>query len=352
MTASSQDKNSPFCPFFKSEDAIKQCRWGPEECAKAEECAQLYRLLTKEELEKHLRNLDAPVSPWKNTSLLVQDDAGTSQFKAQASLGPEISPCGFAYFDGDEWICCETTFFYGMLKQKLEQDKPQNEAESLKAVVIYVQNGHRNLKLLDGAVFNVAGKALRPKASTLAVVGINTLMDLDAAQRFLAGEEVEPNHWYNQICTGLRAFSNLSFDCRLYDVISCIVMASYFYDILEVFPILIIFGPFETGKGRLLHCVIYMGHRGMSGLDPSDASLYRMTEAWKPYIGIDEFYDFTRNIERLLRSMYKRGTKVPRMEKTKGGQFYLTLFETFSKSPLPAIRDPPGIFCKKASQLQ
>jgi hypothetical protein len=217
--------------------------------------------------------------------------------------------------------------------------------------MMYSHNGQRNLKLLENAVFSVAGKALRPKANTLAAVGISTLMNLDATTRFLNGEEVSPNDWYKEIVLRLRQFTNLDFDPRLYDVVAAIIMGSYFYDVIEIFPILTIFGPFETGKGRLLHCVIYMGHRGMSNLDPTDASLYRTVEAWKPFLGIDEFYDFNKEIARLLRSVYKKGTKVPRMEKTKGGQFFLTLFETFSKVAIAGDKRPPRNILQKGIMI-
>jgi len=172
-------------------------------------------------------------------------------------------------------------------------------------------------------------------------------MSLEGVQRFLSGELAHPEVWYGQISAALRRFVNLDFDARLYDVVTCNIMASYFYDLFGVFPIITIFGPFETGKGRLLQCITFMGHRGMSEVDPSDASIFRSIEAWKPLLGIDEFHEIGPRIERILRSGYKKGAKVPRMEKTRGGEFYLSLFDTFSKVVIASDKRPPANILQK-----
>jgi len=261
--------------------------------------------------------------------MTLKSDYGSQEFSVKAAIGPEISPCGFIIFEGDEWISAETTYLYGELSTETDNKTKKNEC--LQPIILYNQKGQRNWKLLNNSTFRIGDKTLRPKKDVLANIGFNTLMSLNAVQRFLKGEIVNPEEWHSEICYGLKRYCNLNFDRRLYDVISCLIMASFFYDLFGVFPITTIFGPFESGKGRLLLCITYMGHRGLSEVDPSSASIYRSTEAWKPFIGIDEFNRISSKIETLLRSGYKKGSKVPRMEKNGKGTFILTFFETFSK---------------------
>jgi hypothetical protein len=290
-----------------------------------------------------------PSAALQEHPMRIEANEGSGSFVPKASIGPEVNPCGFIIIEREEWLASETTYLYG--DRETEVDGRTEKNEGLEPVIVYNKDGKRHRKLLQGAIFTIAGKALRPKAKTLGTVGLNTLMSLEAARRFLSGETVRPHDWYYEIQKGLAPFSNLDFDKRLYDVVACIIMASYFYDLFGVFPIITIFGTFATGKGRLLSCMILMGHRGMAEVDPSDASFFRSIEAWKPFLGIDEFYEMGPRIEKLLRSSYKKGAKVPRMEKSKGGIFYLTLFDTFSKVAVAGDQQPPANILQKGIMI-
>jgi len=80
----------------------------------------------------------------------------------------------------------------------------------------------------------------------------------------------------------------------------------------------------------------------MAILDPSEASLFRSGEAWKPFMCIDEFYRVGPEIERILRAAYKKGPKVPRVEKSKAGIFYLGLFDFYSKVAIATPEPVPS----------
>ncbi len=281
--------------------------------------------------------------------MTIEANDGSGSFVPKASIGPEVNPCGFIIIEREEWLASETTYLYG--DRETEVDGKTEKNEGLEPVIVYNKDGKRHRMLLQGAVLAIAGRALRPKARTLGTVGLNTLMTLPAVTRFLNGQIVRPHDWYYEIRKGLAPFSNLDFDKRLYDVAACIIMASFFYDLFGVFPIIVVFGPFGSGKGRLLSCIILMGHRGMAQVDPSDASIFRSIEAWKPFLGIDEFYEMGPRIEKLLRSSYKKGPKVPRMEKSKGGIFYLSLFDTFSKVAIAGDQPPPPNILQKGIMM-
>ncbi|MBS7623216.1 hypothetical protein KEJ39_06035 [Candidatus Bathyarchaeota archaeon] len=336
--------------------SFHESRIGPYETISEVNPADVGRFLgvpTKEVLKQILMAHSRYHLPLTNTehlsNLLIKSDDGKERFTIQATIGSEVNPCGFIVLENNEWIAAETTYLYGELER--EKKGEIEKSEGLQPIMIYSLNGQRNLKLLKDSIFKIGQRALRPKSTVLGTTGLNTLMILSAVQRFLRGEHISPNEWFRQILSGLRRFCNLDFDTRLYDVVPCIVMSSYFYDLFGVFPIITIFGPYESGKGRLLQCITLMGHRGMLEVDPTNASLFRSIEAWKPLLGIDEFHEISHRMESLLKAGYKKGTRVPRIEKTKAGIFYLSLFDIFSKIVIASDKLPPSNILQKGIKI-
>jgi len=283
--------------------------------------------------------------------LRISSEDNQRKFVAEAGQGPEVPSSGFIMFEDDDWIAAEATYLFGQLTQVENVDTKFEKLETtecLQRVLFYNQKGARGVKLADDAVFKTGAKFLRPTSRTLGGSGPPTLMSLETGQRFLSGETVSVSDLHGSVVRGLKQFSNLDWNKRLYDVAACITIASYFYDLFGIFPIIVILGPFETGKGRLLLSICYMGHRGMPILDPSEASVFRTAEAWKGFLCIDEFYQIGPAIERLLRATYKKGMKVPRIEKSKSGVMTLGLFEVFGKIAIAAPDSPPPNITSKA----
>jgi hypothetical protein len=54
VTVSKPQEAQEYCPFHKSEQELRECQYGSDECAKSEECKKGYRLPGKEELENKL----------------------------------------------------------------------------------------------------------------------------------------------------------------------------------------------------------------------------------------------------------------------------------------------------------
>jgi hypothetical protein len=73
---------------------------------------------------------------------------------------------------------------------------------------------------------------------------------------------------------------------------------------------------------------VYLSRHGFVATDPSDASLYRAAEAFRPTLGIDESL-LGREAWKLIRTAFKRGLRVPRVEKTRREEFTLALYETY-----------------------
>ncbi len=279
-----------------------------------------------------------------------QSERVSYQFIVEAGQGPDVSGSGFLLFDNDDWIASEATYLYGVLKEIVEEaNEITKSTESVEQVFFYNHKGERKALLARGAVFNLGPRFLRPNSKTLGSSGLQTLMSFETGQQFLHGENVSAQELYSSAVAGLKSFSNLDWDPRLYDVVVCLIIATYFYDLFGAFPIVILRGAFRGGKTRLLLCFTYMGHRGMAILDPSEASIFRTGEAWKPLLAIDEFYDVSKEVERILRAAYKKGPRVPRVEKTKAGVLYLGLFDFYSKvviatpDPVPSNIEDKGI---------
>jgi hypothetical protein len=284
--------------------------------------------------------------------LVVESSCPRRRFVATSSPGPEVPASGFILFEGREWIAAETTYLYGILEEEGEGKEGATRAERFEAILFFNISGRRGASFLRGSAFEVGGRALRPSSRTLGTSGPPTLMGMEAGNRFLRGDAIGIEGLYEAASAGLRRFANLSWDPRLYDVVVCAVMASYFFDLFGAFPIVMIIGPFESGKTRLLLSMVYMGHRGMPILDPTEASIFRTAEAWKGFLGIDEFWRVGAEIERLLRASYKRGMKVPRVEKAEGGRMYLGLFDIFGKVAIASQEPFPPNIASKGITLQ
>jgi hypothetical protein len=158
---------------------------------------------------------------------------------------------------------------------------------------------------------------------------LDTLMSLEAVERFLDG--AEPPSWaeaYKQVRGSLEGFVSFPWDPRLYDVVSCWVLGTYFSELFSAYPFLYIYGSQGSGKSRLMLTAVYLSRHGFVATDPSDASLYRAAEAFRPTLGIDESL-LGREAWKLIRTAFKRGLRVPRVEKTRREEFTLALYETY-----------------------
>jgi hypothetical protein len=113
-----------------------------------------------------------------------------------------------------------------------------------------------------------------------------------------------------------------------YDVNACYIISTYFYDFLNAFPYLWYYGAIGSGKTRAMITSTLMSYRGVIVEDPSEASIYRLTDSLRCTLGIDEKI-FTEEGKRIISASYKRGIPVARVEPCKQG-FIVKLFESFS----------------------
>ncbi|MEM1551632.1 MAG: hypothetical protein QXZ68_07860 [Candidatus Bathyarchaeia archaeon] len=183
---------------------------------------------------------------------------------------------------------------------------------------------------------------------------LDTLMSFQACKDFVAGN-VNNVGWlevYKLVESSVRRFVTLDWDHRLYSVVSCWIVGTYFAEAFSAYPFLYPYGVQGTGKTRLLKTAVLLSRHGFIVTDPTEASLYRMSEAFKPCLGIDESL-LGPPAWKLIRTAFKRGLKVPRVEKiSREGEFLLSLFETYMPCAFSATEMPRDLGGQEADEAR
>ena len=241
------------------------------------------------------------------------------------------------YKNGAAFIIGEVFYSHSLILKPPSGDSPEGSQEKkiLPFIIYCVYNDGQ----LRDRVIAVYEKPFEVLVGDIPVIieakskfagAMKTFMSSKAAILFVRGQCEAPG-WsevYSEVKAAIKRFVNLDFDSRLYDVVACWVLATYFQEALNVLPFLYAYGASGTGKTRLLFTAVYLARHGFMATDPSEASIFRTAEAFKPTLGIDESL-IGAAAWKLIRTAFKKGLYVPRVEQTKRKEFVLSLFETF-----------------------
>jgi hypothetical protein len=191
---------------------------------------------------------------------------------------------------------------------------------------------------------------VRIEAKSVARSTLPTLLDIEAIRKWIEGKETpEPPTFreaYEEVLENVRHYVCYSWDERLYYLNASYIMATYFYDFFTAFPRLFFHGPYGTGKTRAMLTTIAMSWHGFPMLDPSDASVYRSIEAFGLTLGIDEGY-LKGGVEKIIAAGYKRGLKVPRVDKASKDSFELSFFDTYAPVVLAFTELPSELVAQR-----
>jgi hypothetical protein len=133
-------------------------------------------------------------------------------------------------------------------------------------------------------------------------------------------------------------------DQRVYDLMVSAVAWSYFYrDIKASTPYFLFLGPWRSGKTRALEVLESICYRAVRVVDPSEASLFRSIELFRPTLLIDESQIIDQNVRAVMASGYRSGSKVmrvfdPEAEGLNGIRFY----DTFAFIIYASREEPPS----------
>jgi len=246
--------------------------------------------------------------------------------------------------EGDDLVIGELLYCHALIEDLNDVKSEPYEAIVPVCIVAVYRGGQLNEKYFKPYMMlkkiDLGNKPVFIYAKTMAADPLNTLMSLEAATEFANGSSVPTwREAYNMVLAGIKRFVNLDWDPRLYDVASIWVLGTYFSEVYSAFPFLYLYGPPGSGKTRLLKTAVLLSRHGFVVTDPSNASLYRMADAFRPTLGVDESLLGSESW-RLIRAAFKRGSVVPRIEKTRKETFILTLFEpympvAFSSTEMP-----------------
>ena len=133
-------------------------------------------------------------------------------------------------------------------------------------------------------------------------------------------------------------------DERVYDIMAAAVAWSYFYrDVKGSTPYLLFLGPWRSGKTRALETLEALCYRAVRVVDPSEASLFRTVELFRPTLLIDEAQIVDGNVRAILASGYRYGAKVARViDPEAKGLEGIRFFSTFSFIIYASREEPPG----------
>lgn len=118
-----------------------------------------------------------------------------------------------------------------------------------------------------------------------------------------------------------------------YLVLSLWVLHSYLMEHFDMTPIIYFYGVFETGKTRAGEVLAEIGFRTERITAPTEATLFRAADFLKTGVVIDEIklwgQEGNMEVARLIRTRYKRGLSVPRINLLNKGEDQLEYFDVF-----------------------
>ena len=255
------------------------------------------------------------------------------------------------------FIIGELTYCHALV-QRVKQSKKGEEVEEYDTIIpVLVWTVHdgdvvqRHLKPYQMARrLEVEERPIIVELKTHYAGTLETLMSLEAARLFIKGcPAPEWPEAYRAVRESLEAYVSFPWDERLYDVVACWVLGTYFAELFSTYPFLYAYGSQGCGKSRLIITATLLSRHGFIVTDPSDASLYRTAEAFRPTMAIDESL-LGKGAWKLIRTAFKKGMKVPRVEKTSREEFILSLFETYMPVAFASTERPSELGGSEADE--
>ena len=132
-----------------------------------------------------------------------------------------------------------------------------------------------------------------------------------------------------------------------YLILSMWVFHTYFIEKFNTTPILYFYGVKETGKSRAGEVLNELAFRAQRLTSLTEATLFRSVELFKPALIIDEIKLLgkggNQGLADLMKTTYKRGLKVSRINLNKYGEDQIEYFDTFSPLVICTTESIPDI---------
>lgn len=127
-----------------------------------------------------------------------------------------------------------------------------------------------------------------------------------------------------------------------YKMAACWVICTFFQEMLDVAPRLILYGPTRSGKTRALTTLMSLSYRAMDFVYPSGPAVFRTIERYRPTVFIDEAHILTdprkSDFGQIFSGGFDNGKKIIRAHKDDGGT---DTYNVFSMITIATKKLPP-----------
>jgi len=155
---------------------------------------------------------------------------------------------------------------------------------------------------------------------------------------------------FREVDAFIRSFLEMP-DEKDYLILVLWVFHTYLIEKFVTSPMLYFYGVKETGKTRAGEVLEELAFRAERITSVTEASLFRSAEIFKPTMIIDEIklwnHGANQGILDLLKTAYKRGLKVTRINTDKKGEDQIELFDTFSPVIICTTEELPDIIANR-----
>ena len=318
----------------KTSEKVKQLlkEWGADNPAIAQAMSDLTKLYetppaTKTVIPSHDRDLSIePITCTGEDGIIVE---------IRADDGLMVSPAALYYKTPDTILIGELILAHAIVKEPPKKDgQDPTVKDTIEPVLVYSINKEGAIERIMKPMRFIPSIKIDERLVSIEKFGrlnaaIPSLMSLEAARRYLRGDGCKNiTELYNEIVMNIKRFVCFSWDERLFTLCACWILATYFFDIFSAFPQLFFFGSQGSGKTRAGLTITYQCRHGYLVTDPTESTLFRMSQALKPTLLIDESL-IGPAAWKIARSAFKRGFSVPRINRTEKDGFLMELFSLY-----------------------
>lgn len=122
-------------------------------------------------------------------------------------------------------------------------------------------------------------------------------------------------------------------DDTIINIALCWSIATYWYEVFGVIPILSLIGVSGSGKTKFATAICYISKKGLPIADPTDTNITRVIDGFKPTLLIDDWDEVMRKKKEIansiLKHVYKSTITVPRLKQVKNS-FVVELFSPYA----------------------
>lgn len=230
-----------------------------------------------------------------------------------------ISPsCGFL----DDGINNHFYFGFNLPCELKAKNKDGKKMTLQKNHLVLVKDNHTTL-ICDNSILNDYRLELKTE-----LLQTRPRWNVDHMGNWLAGDDytpkieaLEPEELFKKIRTEFEYYLVLPKE-EWYDYLTLWCIGTYFFNLFGVYPIIDLYGLKNVGKTKTMDICSYISFNGESYVSITPATLFRIVEANKPSLFLDEIEKLldpkregSTDIEAMLNSGYKKGACVPRCEK-------------------------------------